>query len=215
MKRLSFFVAALPFAALAVAAPVAPAHADPVSCSADVCIVSVSEYAPPASVGAVAIARPSGTAYVGSSAWLADVVTAFQNGTASVAASDTSATASQVVMGPADTWLIIGQQVGVKPDGSKVYASVYRPGNWANQDFADVLVTTAPGSASATGSALHLDVTNDGTTTYGVTVAPDRKSVKLKTIVNSYVLPLNPQGGIDVESTSGGTTVQTTPQILP
>lgn len=216
MKRLSLFVAALPVAALALSAPMAPAHADPVSCSADVCIVSISEYAPPASVGAVAIARPSGTAYVGSSAWLADVATAFQAGTASVTASGASATTSQVVSGPGDVWLIIGQQVAVKPDGSKVYASIYRPGNWASQDFADVLVTTAPGgTTSASGSALHWDVTNDGTTTYGVTVAPDRKSVKLKTLVNSYVLPEYLQGGIDVESTPGGTTVQTTPQILP
>jgi hypothetical protein len=215
VKRLSLFVAALPVGAFAVTIPMAPAVADPVSCSADVCIVSISEYAPPVSAGAVALARPSGTAYVGSSAWLADVATAFQNGTASVTTAGASATSSQVVSGPGDVWLIIGQEVGVKPDGSKVYASIYRPGNWASQDFADVLVTTAPGGTSASGSALHWDVTNDGTTTYGVTVAPDRKSVKLKTLAISSVLPDYLQGGIDVESTPDGTTAQTTPQVLP
>ena len=220
MKRLSFFVAALPVAAFVGVSPVAPASADPyASCTADVCIVSISEAAPApisSGVGAIAIGSPSGPSFVGTSAWLADVVSAFQSGTAYVTASDASATASQVVSGPADIWLIIGQQVAVKPDGSKVYAGVYKPGNWANHDSADVLITTAPGGTSATGSALHWDALGQTTTTtYGVTLAPDRKSVTLKTYASSFALPADLLGGIDVESTPDGTTVETTPPLIP
>lgn len=213
MKRLLMFVASLPLAALAVTTP--PAAADPVSCTASYCVVSVGEYAPPVSVGATAIAWPAGTSYVGSSAWLADVVTAFQDGRAYVTPADTSATTSQVVSAPGDQWLIFGQQVGYKPDGSKVFVGVYKPANWANHDSTEVLITTAPGSVSVTGSVLHWDVTNYAPTTYAVTVAPDRKSIKLKTTLMSAVLPAYYQAGIDVESTPDGTTFQTTPQVLP
>lgn len=62
---------------------------------------------------------------------------------------------------------------------------------------------------------LHWDVLDEGTTTYGVTMAPDRKSVRLKTSANSTARPDDLQGGIDLESTPDGTTVQTTPQVLP
>lgn len=219
MKRLPFFVAVLPIAALVGITPVAPAAADPyVSCMADVCIVSIYEAAPApisSGLGATAIGTPSGPSFVGSSAWLAGVVSAFQGGTAYVTTSDTSATAYQVASGPDEIWLIIGQQVAAKPDGSKVYAGVYKPGNWANHDSADVLITTAPGRTSATGSALHWDVLGEGTTTYGVTLSPDRKSVTLKSYANSYALPDDLRGGLAVESTADGTTVQTTPQLLP
>jgi hypothetical protein len=205
--------------ATVTASPVAPAAADPyASCAADVCIVSISEAAPaPVSsgAGATAISSLSGPSFVGSSVWLANVVSAFQGGTAYVTTSDASATAYQVVSAPDDIWLIIGQQVAVKPDGSKVYAGVYKPGNWANHDSADVLITTAPGGTSATGSALHWDVLGEGTTTYGVTLSPDRKSVKLRSYANGYVLPNYLLGGVDVESTPAGTTVQTTPKVLP
>ena len=218
MKRLPLLVAVLPFAAFAVT-PVTPAAADPyASCTADVCIVSISEAAPApvsSAVGATAIGSPTGPSFVGSSVWLANVVSAFQGGTAYVTASDTSATAYQVVSVPDDIWLIIGQQVAVKPDGSKVYAGVYKPGNWANHDSADVLITTAPGGTSATGSALHWDVLGEATTTYGVTLSPDRKSVKLRSYVNGWALPDYLLVGVDLESTPDGTTVQTTPQLLP
>jgi len=219
MKRLPLIVAALPFAAFVGLAPVAPAAADPyASCTADVCIVSISEAAPApisSGIGATAIGGPSGPSFVGSSAWLADVVSAFEGGTASVTTSEATATAYQVVSGPGDIWLVIGQQVAAKPDGSKVYAGVYRPGNWANHDSADVLITTTPGGTSATGSALHWDVFGEGTTTYGVTLSPDRRSVKLRSYANSYALPDDLLGGLVVESTPDGTTVQTTPQLLP
>ena len=220
MTRLLAFVAVLPFAALVGVTPMAPAAADPyASCTADVCIVSISEAAPApisSGIGATAISSPTGPSFVGSSAWLADVVSAFQSGTASVTASDASAATSQVVSGPDDIWLVFGQQVVANPDGSKVYAGVYKPGNWANHDSADVLITTAPGGASATGSALHWDALGQATTTtYGVTLSPDRKSVKLKTYASSFALPQDVLGGIDVESTPDGTTVQTTPQLLP
>jgi hypothetical protein len=218
VKRLPLLVAVLPFAAFGITA-VAPAAADPyASCTADVCIVSISEAAPApisSGLGATTIGSLSGPSFVGSSAWLAGVVSAFQGGTAYVTASDTSATAYQVVSVPDDIWLIIGQQVALKPDGSKVYAGVYKPGNWANHDSADVLITTAPGGTSATGSALHWDVLGEATTTYGVTLSPDRKSVKLRSYANSYSLPDYLLVGLDVESTPDGTTVQTTPQLLP
>ena len=216
MKRWSSSVV-LPLVAFAVTVPAAPAAADPsASCSADVCIVSVSEYAPPVSVGALAIGSRSGPSYVGTNAWLADVVTAFQNGTAYVTPDDSWATANQVVGGPADVWLIIGQQVTSKPDGSKVYTGIYRPGNWSNSDFAYVLVTTAPGGASATGSAVHYEIFGETATTYGVTLSPDRKSVLLNAYANGYSLPDGYlEGGLDIESTPDGTTVHTTPQVLP
>jgi hypothetical protein len=219
VKRLPFSFALIPLALLIGTAPVAPAAADPyVSCTADVCIVSISEMAPApinAALGATAIGNPSGPSVVGSSAWLAGVVYAIDGGTAYVTPSDATATAYQIVSGPDDMWLIIGQQVAVNPDGSKVYAGAYKPGNWANHDSADVLITTAPGSASATGSALHWDVLDEATTTYGVTLSPDRTSVKLKAYANSYSLPQDLRAGLDAESTPDGTTVQTTPQILP
>jgi hypothetical protein len=220
VKRLLFFVVAVPAAAFVGAIPFAPAAADPyASCTAEVCIVSISEAAPaPISpgIGVIAIGSPSGPSFVGSSAWLADVVSAFESGTASVTASDASATASQVVSGPDDIWLVIGQQVAARPDGSKVYAGVYKPGSWANHDSADVLITTAPGSGSATGSALHWDALGQTTTTtYGVTLAPDRKSVTFKTYASSFALPADLLGGIDLESAPDGTTLQTTPQLLP
>jgi hypothetical protein len=219
VKRVPYFVAVLPIAAFVGITPMAPAAADPyVSCTADVCIVSISEAAPApisSGLGATSIGRLSGPSFVGSSAWLAGVVSAFQGGTAYVTTSDTSATAYQVTSGPDDIWLIIGQQVAAKPDGSKVYAGVYKPGNWANHDSADVLITTAPGGTSATGSALHWDVLGEGTTTYGVTLSPDRTSVTLKSYANSYALPDDLRGGLDVESMPDGTTVQTTPQLLP
>jgi hypothetical protein len=218
MKRLP--LAALPIAALVGITSVTPAAADPyASCTASVCIVSVSEAAPApinSGLGVTTISGLSGPSFVGSSAWIAGVVSAFQSGTAYVTSSDASASASQVVIAPDDVWLVIGQQVAVRPDGSKVYAGAYKPGNWANQDFADVLITTAPGGASATGSAVHWDVLGGATTTYGVTLAPDRKSVKLKSYVSGYVLPDDLRGELDAtwtpESTSpGGSTVQITP----
>ena len=216
MKRVPLFLVVLPIAAFVGIAPMPLAAADPyVSCMADVCIVSISQAAPaPISSGAgvTAIGSPSGPSFVGSSTWLAGVVSAFQGGTASVTTSGASATASQVASGPDDIWLIIGQQVAAKPDGSKVYAGIYKPGNWANHDSADVLITTAPDGASATGSALHWDVLGEGTTTYGVTLSPDRKSVTLKPYANSYALPDDLRGGLDVESTPEGTTVQTIPR---
>lgn len=219
MKLLPLFVAALPLAAIVGTTTVAPAAAGPyASCSADVCIVSISEAAPApisSSVGAAAIGSPSGPSFVGSSAWVANVVSAFQGGTAYVTTSGTSATTYQIVSGPNDIWLIIGQQVATKPDGSKIYAGVYKPGNWANYDFADVLITTAPSGTSATGSALHWDVFGGGTTTYGVTLSPDRKSVKLKSYATGYVLPDDVRAGLSIESTPDGTTVQTTPPVLP
>jgi hypothetical protein len=219
VKRLPFFVAVLPVAAFAGITPVTPAAADPyVSCTAGVCIVSISEPPPtPISSGlsATAIGSPSGPSFVGSSAWLDDVVSAFEGGTAYVTPSDTSATAYQVAGGPADIWLVIGQQVAAKPDGSKVYAGVYKPGNWANHDSTDVLVTTAPGSASATGSALHWDAFDEATTTYAVTLSPDHTSVTLKSYAYSDTLPDYLSGGLAVDSTPDGTTVQTTPQLLP
>jgi hypothetical protein len=58
-------------------------------------------------------------------------------------------------------------------------------------------------------------VLGEGTTTYGVTLSPDRKSVTLKSYANSYSLPDDLRGGLDVESTPDGTTVETTPQLLP
>jgi hypothetical protein len=223
MKRLPLFVAVLPVAAFVGTTLVSPAAADPyASCTADVCIVSISEAAPApisSGLGATAIGSPSGPSFVGSSVWLANVVSAFQGGTAYVTSSDTSATAYQVVSVPGDIWLVIGQQVAAKPDGSKVYAGVYKPGNWANHDSADVLITTAPGGTSATGSALHWDVFGEGTTTYGVTLSPDRKSVKLRSYANGYALPDDVLLGLDAESTPestpDGTTVQTTPPLLP
>lgn len=218
MKRLS--LAALPIAALLGSTSVAPAEADPyASCTASVCIVSISEAAPApisSGLGVTTISGLSGPSFVGSSAWLAGVVSAFQGGTAYVTASDASASAYQVITAPNDVWLVIGQQVAVRPDGSKVYAGVYKPGNWANQDFADVLVATAPGGTSATGSALHWDVLGGATTTYGVTLSPDRKSVKLKALVSGYVLPDDVRGQLDAawtpeDTEPGGSTVQITP----
>lgn len=219
MKLWSLSAASLLLAALATSTQTGRAFAEPyVSCSADVCIVSVEEVAPTPvgpGAGAVVISSPSGT-YVGSGAWLADVASAFQSGTAYVTTSGADASADQVAGGPLDSWLVIGEEVDTHPDGTTVYTGIYKPGNWANYDFVNVLVTAAPGGVSATGSAVHYEVFGETATTYGVSVSPDRSSVELDAYANGYVLPDGYlEGGVDVESTPDGTTVETTPDLLP